>query len=1027
MNSIIKMPSNAEKRILRAQYNIPNQNSARAVQRLGFTNMAEFYRDAQRREQRQNRIQDVIRSGVSRAAERARETIRRREVTEDRNRLFESIRQRKTGGTFDVPRTVWNANAEQTHKELLRLFRGQQVRVTTTIYGPYGPDSFTVNLKIPRDYNPWFKNTGWWKFMVSSQISMINQLAEEQGTGVNSLSRITITVTPRVSVKPRRTRQSFADGVNHCVFTPISEWSITKREESKSESACKKYNAITKKCKEYTEQYKDGIPENCIQYIVNNLGVGISIDMPFAKDKFIECTPHKKSLKNFKFVNSKIDHVELNEIVHTNKVNEVDQKTLNEMALNLKQNYKLLDFRMDGKGNFIKIRTLSGTYCSSSDYLKIANEFEDKCQLGKTKIDAINDPCYPFISEGVCPNTTIDFIGSDKIAYLGDCENPRQKTKREQHDYDNYTKWNREVPPKPKIAQIDMIKAYAEFSKCEQFSGFMGKPTDWRFCDVDIEFIKKNIGYYRLASISNGTELAKKIKKKMKLYNVGEVLATPEYVWLEQNGFEFTVSEGCWGIKTDFRFTKDMYTKERKTSFYSKWCGINQSCEPRQKYNMFGTPEYFENMKTHVSEQCEMSWVTSEKDMVEISYPKNQSFICPHIVGFLMCYQRLTVLNQLKKMDLSKLIRICVDGIYYYEHEFEMLKNFQPDKEINLGNTTGSSNYYMRRNSWICYWDMYKPSMKMDLQSCLANRIQPAPFRQPYDKELFIGAGGNGKTHYNLTDLGFVRMLYVAPAYKLTRCKQLEYNVNTAVLARCLHPNYARDIKKYNNVILFDEASQISRDTKIELFEFYGDSCKLIFCGDIGYQLPPCYGQEMGPKGFDNVTEFKQNYRFTCDKHKTICNKVREFMDSDATKAEINEFVISQYENITEPTNYKSKDIILCSRTNCGGGVCEQPVGMRSNCNCDGKNFSLGWTQMFGETKWKCLETSSSCSNGDIVIADEKPKGKWEARHGYTIHSVQGETYEETIYIDSRQLFDSRMAYTAISRARRHEQIKIIV
>ena len=45
------------------------------------------------------------------------------------------------------------------------------------------------------------------------------------------------------------------------------------------------------------------------------------------------------------------------------------------------------------------------------------------------------------------------------------------------------------------IGHIDMIKAYANFDKCEQFVGFMGKPTDWRFCVDGIEFIKKNIGY----------------------------------------------------------------------------------------------------------------------------------------------------------------------------------------------------------------------------------------------------------------------------------------------------------------------------------------------------------------------------------------------------------------------------------------------------------------------------------------------------------------------------------------------------
>ena len=227
----------------------------------------------------------------------------------------------------------------------------------------------------------------------------------------------------------------------------------------------------------------------------------------------------------------------------------------------------------------------------------------------------------------------------------------------------------------------------------------------------------------------------------------------------------------------------------------------------------------------------------------------------------------------------------------------------------------------------------------------------------------------------------------------------------------------------------------ISENEKRQLLKIF-NNLKLIFTGDIGYQLPPISGEEMGMDGIENVTTFTKNYRFTCPKQLNICNQVRELIrqlpDKDilnclrmleldnaqkselidsykkscTSKEDINEFVISQYENISEPADYKPTDIILCSKT---------------------KNYCLEWTKRFGNNKWKCLENVRDYSNGDVIIAAEKPKGKWEARHGFTIHSVQGSTYEETIYIDSRRLFDSRMSYTAISRARRWEQVKIIV
>jgi ATP-dependent exoDNAse (exonuclease V) alpha subunit len=49
-----------------------------------------------------------------------------------------------------------------------------------------------------------------------------------------------------------------------------------------------------------------------------------------------------------------------------------------------------------------------------------------------------------------------------------------------------------------------------------------------------------------------------------------------------------------------------------------------------------------------------------------------------------------------------------------------------------------------------------------------------------------------------------------------------------------------------------------------------------------------------------------------------------------------------------------------------------------------------------------------------------------EIRHHFTTHSIQGETIETKIFIDCSKMFDSRMFYTAISRARKLDQLYII-
>tara|TARA_Y100000004_G_C8696771_1_gene319915 strand:- start:153 stop:548 length:396 start_codon:yes stop_codon:yes gene_type:complete len=80
--------------------------------------------------------------------------------------------------------------------------------------------------------------------------------------------------------------------------------------------------------------------------------------------------------------------------------------------------------------------------------------------------------------------------------------------------------------------------------------------------------------------------------------------------------------------------------------------------------------------------------------------------------------------------------------------------------------------------------------------------------------------------------------------------------------------------------------------------------------------------------------------------------------------------------------------------------------------------------------KYRVLENENGYFNNDIVY--EEPPVKSELRHGYTVHSVQGETFEGTIFIDMKNIQinnpkeDLRMLYTAISRARRLEQIVLV-
>ena len=72
------------------------------------------------------------------------------------------------------------------------------------------------------------------------------------------------------------------------------------------------------------------------------------------------------------------------------------------------------------------------------------------------------------------------------------------------------------------------------------------------------------------------------------------------------------------------------------------------------------------------------------------------------------------------------------------------------------------------------------------------------------------------------------------------------------------------------------------------------------------------------------------------------------------------------------------------------------------------------------------MENNRLYCNGDIVIGDKPDKCKCEVRHCFTTHSIQGETAHLNLFIDNSKRFDSRMFFTAISRAKTLEQIFII-
>ena len=86
-----------------------------------------------------------------------------------------------------------------------------------------------------------------------------------------------------------------------------------------------------------------------------------------------------------------------------------------------------------------------------------------------------------------------------------------------------------------------------------------------------------------------------------------------------------------------------------------------------------------------------------------------------------------------------------------------------------------------------------------------------------------------------------------------------------------------------------------------------------------------------------------------------------------------------------------------------------------------------GYSEKYKDMKkYYVKQNSRDFCNGQIIF-NEKPKGvSSEIRHGFTIHSLQGETAENKLFIDINGITSLKMLYTAISRVKYWNQLVFI-
>jgi hypothetical protein len=757
--------------------------------------------------------------------------------------------------------------------------------------------------------------------------------------------------------------QYFQEGETNCLITPIKNFHILKKETLKNKKSKMYRNSLIIECNKLEKKYSKGVPNDSLQEIANTLKVNLIIKLPF-NTSLHEVYCEKNALGTINYSNWKKNHVD---ILEYNYATTISQSEFDEKIKYLDEN-KIPYVSKGNKLTKYSIATETETYTVDSDFMKTITTFEIENNINFCRYDAIKYPkLYDYIHNSIATPSTIDFV--EKLEELDTS----------------------------KITHIDQEKCYANLDKCPYHQG-IPRFTDFRKTDS-----YQGIGIYSITNLdfTNCNPITiQRIKALNILQKDSEKEGEPVYIvcspWLlffNDRNIKYNIIEGAWGIPFYLEYSEDMYKKYNKAAYYSWISGMN---ELKKDYKETNLHNFNEDIINQLKVNNDISFYENKDETKTYIHKeeKKVNFVLNQLASFNKCYTAINVMIQLEKMDLSKLIRICVDGIYTFEKDFELVKPFRIKDDYHFSNP---SSY-----SYIQFYQEYDYT-----------QFTNAKQENFYRTTLALGAGGTGKSHHYLTDTGLLSELFITPTHKLGRSKRKEYNCDTICVQKlCTDktPKFITFVKRYP-VLLIDEASMLTKEQALYIINTFNKQ-KIIFMGDIGFQLPPYKGKPITLDIFDNIVEFKKNYRIKCPKLAFITNKIREMITENKTLREINDYVFKylRKNGCYIKNGYKHAtidDLILCSTNEEADAITEYFKGKFAPLE-----------------KYYTKSTNKQFSNGDIIISDIPPKVEYEIRHAFTIHSTQGETIKKNkLFISEHNIFSKEMLYTALSRVEYMDQI----
>jgi len=432
-----------------------------------------------------------------------------------------------------------------------------------------------------------------------------------------------VVIIPPTEITAERLFQHFAEGISNCVFVPIYNKFTNLMANAKSKETARKYIRYVRDLKLLEAEYKNGVPEDCMERVAKTAHMKICLYDIFKKEIATYNENGKTGVVTLQ--NTRFNHVDDGDLVMNGDAIKVSQERINEIWADCHKRNIFYDVLGSIKNDNIKrIKTLDCVYQLENKQNEILNEFSKSIKLENYKF---NNHTYPavrdFIKAGCIVNSAPVKI-NDGIA----------------------------------TGHIDMSKAYTQFKKCSFYAGFMGVIHQCAKDSFTIDYITEHIGIYKIKIV----ECNDKLLNKLGIVTGSEhVLPSVEILYFVSEGVKVDITEGVWGSRFDFEFPDHMLLKDDGLSRYSKWSG-KLAMEINETVHNIKCEEKMAKVLKCSYPQLDY-W--ADKKIARIPIKNNASRTCTHILAFITSYVRIQMFQEMRKFDYDNILTVVLDGIYF--------------------------------------------------------------------------------------------------------------------------------------------------------------------------------------------------------------------------------------------------------------------------------------------------------------------------------------------------------------------------